>query len=101
MRFRLPALVLCLVPALAVADDLAPGTALDQTTAAGASSLLSPETLAHYTAGQYRNTIAAWPPGPPWEAAFEAASKKNAERLDVNERGTIVERDGGKPARDL
>ncbi len=83
------------------AGPLAPGTVLDQSNAAAAESLLSPENFAHYKSGEYRNTIAAWPAGPAWEASFAEASAKNAARLDVDERGTIVERDGGKPARGL
>src|SRR5262245_23865198 len=100
MRRPLVALAL-LLPVLAAADDLAPGRVLDQSTAGAVGALLPPEILARYTAGQYRNPIGAWPPGPAWEAAFETASQKNAERLGVSERGTIVERTGGKPAREI
>lgn len=102
MRCVLFVLWLLLVPCGARADDpLAAGQVLDATTASSAESLLAPETLAHYRAGDYHNTIGAWPAGPTWEPAFEAASKKNAERLDVNDRGTVVERAGGAAANGL
>ncbi|MFN8544227.1 MAG: outer membrane lipoprotein-sorting protein [Candidatus Binatia bacterium] len=99
MRIVLLAMLL-LVPARAPAEDgLAPGTVLDAEHAPAAQNLLPPETLAHYQAGEYRNAIAAWPATPPWEPAFGEASAKNAGRLSLDEKGTIVE--GGKPARGL
>src|SRR5581483_5343061 len=82
-------------------DALAPGRVLDRDAAAAAEGLLPPETLAHYRAGEYRNAIAAWPAGPAWDEAFEAASHRNAGRLGVDARGTIVERASGKPAHGL
>jgi hypothetical protein len=95
---RALAIAVLLAAVSAAADEpLAPGRVLDQTTAAAAERLLAPETLARYRAGEFRSTIAAWPPGPPWEDAFAAASAANAGRLDVTERGTIVA--GGTPAR--
>ena len=100
MRCLAVVLLLSARAALA-ADTLAPGTVLDSESAAAAESLLPPETLAHYKAGEYRNTIAAWSPGPSWEPAFTAASEANTAMLDVDDRGTIVERDGGKQARGL
>ena len=84
---------------LARAEPPAPGTMLDADTAASAEGLLPPEILARYRAGEYRNPVAAWPDGPPWEDAFRAASEKNAARLAVDPKGTIVEREGGAPAR--
>jgi hypothetical protein len=38
---------------------------LDETTAAAHARLLSPETLARFTTGEYRNAIASWPPNQP------------------------------------
>jgi len=102
MRSSVLVLGLCLAARLAVAQDpLAPGQVLDEKSAGAAEPLLAPEVLAHYTAGEYRNTIGAWPPGPPWEPAFAAASERNAPRLDVDEHGTMVEREGGAPAKGL
>jgi hypothetical protein len=96
------ALLLALVLIVPSADaELAPGATLGPENAAAAAELLSPEALAHYQAGEYRNAIAAWPAGPPWEREFAAASEKNATRLEVDERGTVVEREGGAPARGL
>ncbi len=101
MRFALLA-VLLFAPAASRADDaLAPGHVLDQTSATAAETLLSPEVLGRYKAGEFHNTIGAWPQGPAWEEAFAAASQKNAERLGVSERGTIVDRATGKPASGL
>jgi hypothetical protein len=80
------------------AGALEPGTVLDATTAGEASALLPPETAAQYTAGQLRNRVVDWPAALPWEPAFAAASERNAARLDVDARGTIVERAGGAPA---
>jgi hypothetical protein len=100
MRCALLALVVALPPVVA-ADELGPGGVLDQTTVAGVASLLSPEMAARYKAGEFRNAIGAWPAGPAWEDAFDAASKRNFDRLDVSERGTIVEKPGGAPAHGL
>jgi hypothetical protein len=57
---------------------------------------LPPEVLARYQAGEFgtrsvSRQIAV-------EPAFDAACKQNADRFDVNERGTIVEKATGKPA---
>jgi len=102
MRSSTLLLGLCLVARLAAAEDpLAPGQVLDEKSAGAAEALLAPEMLAHYRAGEYRNTIGAWPPGPPWEPAFAAASEHNAPRLDVDEHGTMIEREGGAPAKNL
>jgi hypothetical protein len=79
-------------------EPLAPGGVLERESAAAAAGLLPPETLAHYAAGEYRSAIARWPATPPWEPAFAAASGRNAGLLDVDTRGTIVDRAGGKPA---
>jgi hypothetical protein len=101
---RRPIPILLLAPVLAglaAAAPLEPGATLDETTAEAAADLLPPEILAHYRAGAYRNTIAAWPATAPWEAAFAEASAANAARLDVDERGAIVERATGAPVEGL
>lgn len=85
----------------AAAEPPPVGSILEASNAAAAADLLPPEVLAHYQSGGYRNRIAAWPAGPHWEAAFADASAANAGRLDVDERGSIVERAGGRPARGL
>ncbi len=88
--------------AYAFADGaLAPGTVLDVEHTAGADALLPAEVLAHYQAGEYRNAIGAWPSTAPWEEAFAKATAANVSRLSVDERGTIVEREGGQPAHAL
>jgi hypothetical protein len=96
---RVMAGLLLLVVSTARADDaLTPGRVLDASNAAAADGLLPPEVLAHYKAGDYKSTIGAWPAGAPWEEGFEAASKANLGRLDVNDRGTIVDTASGAPA---
>jgi hypothetical protein len=80
------------------AADLVPGTAVDAEHADAAAAWLAPEVLAHYKAGEYRNTVAAWPATPAYEAAFLAAGERNAARLDVDANGTIVDQQTGKPA---
>jgi len=80
------------------AADLAPGTVLDQTTADAAADLLSPELLAEYRSGGYRNEIAAWPDRPAFSADFVAATQANQGRYDVDEHGTIVDAKTGEPA---
>lgn len=96
---RLVMACLLFVAASAGADDaLAPGRVLDAGTAVAAEGLLAPEVLAHYKAGHYKSTIAAWPNRAPWEDAFAAASKANAGRYEASDRGTIVDKATGQPA---
>ncbi len=95
------ALALLLLAMPVASEALGPGTTLDASNAAAADALLPPEIVAHYKSGQYKNAIAAWPTGPAWEAGFDAASRANATRLDVDEHGTIVEKASGKPATGL
>ena len=95
------AVLLLVFAADAMADPPAPGTVLGTDTAASAEGLLPPEILARYRAGEYRNTVAKWPDGAPWEEAFHGASEKNAARLALDPKGTIVDKDGGKPARGI
>jgi hypothetical protein len=68
-------------------DGLAPGGILDAASAAAADGLLPAEVVAHYKAGHYKNTIGAWPKGPMWDDAFQAATAKNVDRFGVNDRG--------------
>ena len=98
MRIALVALVFVGEVSLGRAE-VTPGTMLDAEHAAAAAALLPPEVLAHYQAGEYRNPIAAWPAGAAFEPAYVAAWQKNAARLDVDAKGTIIEKEGGKAAR--
>jgi uncharacterized protein DUF1329 len=82
-------------------EALTPGEQLNQATVGAAAHLLPPEILAHYTAGEYRSVIGRWPATPPWEPAFAAASERNAARLQVDARGTIVEPAGGNSAKNI
>jgi len=82
-----------------VAPGLRVGDVLDQHNADLARDLLPPEILKHYRNGEYRNRIMAYPLGRArWEEAFLAATEKNATQLDVDDRGTIVEKSTGKQA---
>jgi len=83
------------------AGDPPQGTLVDQTSVAGFEAALWPEMAARYKAGEFKNAIGTWPNVSPWDETFAAASKRNAERLDVNQRGTIVEKATGRPARGL
>jgi len=79
------------------AAELQPGTVLDRSNWQLARDLLPPEILKHYQNGDYRNRIVAYPTGNAhWEKAFEEATEKNAATLDVDDRGTIVDRGTGK-----
>jgi hypothetical protein len=95
---RVLTVLLVLGSAAHAQDGIAPGGVLDAASAAAADGVLPAEVAAHYKAGQYRNTVAAWPTGAPWEEAFQAATAKNADRFDVNDKGTIVEKGTDKPA---
>jgi hypothetical protein len=80
-----------------VAPGLKVGDMLDQHNAQLAKDLLPPEILKHYEKGEYRNKIVAYPPGTArWEKSFVEATEKNATQLDVNARGTIIEKGSGK-----
>jgi hypothetical protein len=79
------------------AAELQPGTVLDRSNWQLARDLLPPEILKHYQNGDYRNRIVAYPTGNAhWEKAFEEATAKNAATLDVDDRGTVVDRGTGK-----
>jgi len=98
------AVVLCVgarPPAAAAAEEVAPGLKvgdmLDQSNAQLAKDLLPPEILKHYEKGEYRNRIVAYPVGNAhWEKSFLDETEKNAGQLDVDARGTIVEKGSGK-----
>jgi hypothetical protein len=83
------------------ADEVAPGLKvgdiLDQHNAQLAKDLLPPEILRHYERGEYRNRIVDCPTGKMhWEKSFDEATAKNATDLDVDDRGTIIDRTTGK-----
>ncbi|HZP41405.1 MAG TPA: DUF1329 domain-containing protein [Candidatus Binatia bacterium] len=80
-----------------VAPGLGVGDVLGPDNADRAQELLPPEIVKHYAAGEYRNPIVTYAPdGEHWEAAFLAATKKNATTLDTNEAGTIIDRATGR-----
>ncbi|MBI4518353.1 MAG: DUF1329 domain-containing protein [Deltaproteobacteria bacterium] len=80
-----------------VAPGLKLGDMLDQSNYQLAKELLPPELLKHYQTGEYRNRIVAYPTGNlHWEKAWEEASKQNVTQLDVDGRGTIIDKSTGK-----
>jgi hypothetical protein len=107
MWIALPALALaswlCVAPAYGAdsADEVAPGLkvgqVLDQSNWQLAKDLLPPEILRHYQHGEYKNRIVDYPTGKmKWEKSFLEATEKNAGQLDVDARGTIIEKGSGK-----
>src|SRR5713101_8210450 len=75
------------------AGDLKAGDILNQTNWKKAEGLLPPEILKHYQNGDYANPIVDWPVGLyKFAPDFRAASERNAGQLDVDARGTIVEK---------
>jgi hypothetical protein len=102
MRGLLALAILLVAASVRAAEpELEPGHTLDASTGSAADGLLPPEVVGHYKAGRYKSRVAAWPERPTWDDAFEAASKANAARLDVDARGTIVDRASGTPATGL
>lgn len=80
-----------------VAPGLRVGDVLGPDNWQRARGLLPPEILEHYRKGEYRNRIVEYPLGQShWEPSFLEATARNAKTLDVDERGTIVERTTGR-----
>lgn len=80
-----------------VAPGLKVGDVLQQSNADAAKDLLPSEVLKHYQKGEYRNRIVTYPLGTDhWEKSFLEATEKNGGQLDVNDRGTIIEKGTGK-----
>ncbi len=79
------------------ATELKPEMVLDQSNWQLAKDLLPPEILKHFQNGDYHNRVVEYPTGNAhWEKAFLEATEKNATTLDVDERGTIIDRSTGK-----
>ncbi len=77
--------------------ELHSGMVLDQSTWELAKDLLPPEILKHYQNGDYKNRIVEYPTGNAhWEKPFLEATEKNATTLDVDDRGTVIDRGTGK-----
>lgn len=76
---------------------LQPGDVLGKENWQLAKDMLPPEILRHYERGEYRNRIVDYPPGAArWEKSFLEATEKNATALDVDERGSIIDKASGK-----
>jgi len=80
-----------------VAGQLKPGEVLGPDNWQQAEGLLPPEILKHYKNGEYVNKIYDWPVGKfKWDKEFLESTERNAGQLDVDARGTIVEKGSGK-----
>ncbi|MFI5394099.1 MAG: outer membrane lipoprotein-sorting protein [Candidatus Binatia bacterium] len=80
-----------------VAPGLSVGDMLDQSNWQLAKDLLPPEILKHYEKGGYNNRIGAAPADfQHWDDSFEQATKENAKNLDVNDQGSIIDKQTGK-----
>jgi uncharacterized protein DUF1329 len=73
------------------------GDTMDKSSAALADGLLPPEILEAYKRGDWSNKIADWPEGKhTFEPEFVAATKDNAEHLDLDPLGGIIDKRTGK-----
>jgi hypothetical protein len=98
------AAILALGGTLHAADQVAPGLSvgdvLGPENAEKAKDLLPPEIVDKYKKGAYRNPLVDYPPdGSHWEKSWIAATEKNATTLDVGDKGSIVDKTTGKPAK--
>jgi hypothetical protein len=81
----------------APSGGLQAGDMLDRSNAHLAKGMLPDELLRHYEQGEYANRIVDYPLGnPAWEASFVEATRRNAETLRVDEKGTIIDRTTGQ-----
>ncbi len=77
--------------------EVTPGTVLNQETWQQAEGLLPPEILKHYKNGEYSNPIVEWKKEQfNWPPDFREASKQNEGKYDVDEAGSIVDKQTGK-----
>lgn len=80
-----------------VAPGLKVGDILNKSNADLAKDLLPPEILKHYQNGDYHNRIISMPSAAErWEKEFLESTAKNATTLDIDERGTVIDRATGK-----
>jgi hypothetical protein len=86
-------------PGTEIVPGLAVGHTLDETNATLAEKLLPPEILAHYAAGDYKNSLFSWPTGMVrYAKSFEQATAENDGKYGIEPgTGTIVDRESGKP----
>jgi len=76
---------------------LKPGDVLNKENWKLADGLLPPEILKHYEKGEYVNRIIDWPVGTTKrDPEFLQASERNRGKLDVDARGTIIDKATGK-----
>lgn len=79
------------------AGALQPGDILNETNWKEAEGRMPPELLEHYQKGEFANLVLDWPEGAvKSDEEFAAATRANAEKLTVNELGSIVDKATGK-----
>ena len=97
-RALLPAVALTVLLATPARATLAPGDVLGAENWQEAKGLLPEEFLDAYRRGDFHHTIGEWKPVRLDEdPVFAEALKANEGRLDVNDRGSIIDRQTGKP----
>lgn len=80
-----------------VAPGLYVGDVLDEKNWQLAKDLLPPEILKHYEKGEYRNVIVDYPADyGGWEKTWVEATARNADRLEVDADGTIIDKRTGE-----
>jgi hypothetical protein len=81
-----------------VAPGLHVGDTLDEKNWQLAKDLLPSDLLKHYEKGEYRNVIVDYPADyGGWDKAWLEATARNAEALDVDADGTIIDKKTGAP----
>jgi hypothetical protein len=97
-RFARWSAIVVLALATSARADLAPGGTLGAENWEAARGLLPDEFLETYRRGDYRHPIGEWRPVDLEEdPVFAEALRSNAEKLDLSEDGSIIERATGKP----
>ncbi len=79
------------------ADTLQPGEVLGPDNWQKAEGLLPPEILKHYRNGEYANAIAPWGDRwVKWGTTFLGHSDENAKWLDLDDKGSIIDKRTGQ-----
>ena len=102
MKRAIPILVVVALALAGVGEggELEPGETLSQENWESARDLLPPEILRHYERGEYANGVMAWENGRmKWSTDFVETTRRNADQLALDDKGSIVEKaTGGHPA---
>jgi hypothetical protein len=99
MKRAIPILVVVALALAGVGEggELEPGETLSQENWESARDLLPPEMLRHYEHGEYANGVMAWENGRmKWSTDFVETTRRNADQLALDDKGSIVEKAGGR-----